>query len=156
MGFIIQPNDPLIAALHKFVEVFMRRSMQDFVLYSRNSGLSMSQIGALFRINKSAINVSELGEEQGVTSAAASQMLERLVQLQLILRTEDPDDRRIKRLALTGKGHRALQEAMQVRQNWMDGLTNTLSENEKEQVTAALNLLADKANQLDSVAELKS
>lgn len=145
-------NDPMIAALHRFVESFTRRSMQDFVLYSKDSGLSMPQVGALFRIHKSAINVSDLGEELGVTSAAASQMLERLVQLQLILRTEDPDDRRIKRLALTSKGRRVLQDALHIRQNWMGELANSLSESEKEQVAAALNLLADKANQLDRAA----
>ncbi len=48
--------------------------------------------------------VSEIGGQMGVTNAAASQAVDRLVHLGLIERTEDPDDRRAKRLTLTQAG----------------------------------------------------
>jgi DNA-binding MarR family transcriptional regulator len=151
----MQPNDQLVAALRRWTQVFMRRSTRDFVLYSKKSGYSMAQVGALFRIDRGEVTVSDLGGELGVTNAAASQMLDRLVHLQLILRTEDLEDRRIKRLALTAKGRKVMQEAMQVRQRWMENLAGSLSEREKEQVTAALNILAAKAEELDAIAEPK-
>ena len=77
---------------------FMHRSMHSLIHYIKKNDLSMSQIGALFQINHGKSNVSELGEGLGITIAAASQMLERLVQQELILRTEDPEDRRVKKL----------------------------------------------------------
>ncbi len=150
----MQPADPLIAALRNWMEVSMRRSLQESVLYTKKSGLSMPQIAALFQVQRGIGGVSDLGEELGVTSAAASQMLDRLVQLGLILRTEDPQDRRVKRMVLTDKGRKVLQGVIQVRQRWLDDLVRTLHEGEKEQITAVLNSLVDKAKQLDAVSEL--
>ncbi len=83
-----------------------------------------------------------------MTSAAASQMLERLVQQELILRTEDPDDRRVKQIALTEKGHRILEEGIQARQGWMDDLAQSLSASEKETIVLGLNILIDKVSHL--------
>ena len=73
-------RDPLILTLQEWIGTFMRRSMRSLILYSKENELSMSQIGALFQINRGRSNVSDLGEGLGITSAAASQMLERLVQ----------------------------------------------------------------------------
>ena len=147
------PADPSVAALHEWVKVFMHRSMRNFILYSRESGLSMSQIGALFQIYGGPGGVSDLGDDLGVTSGAASQILERLVQLHLILRTEDLHDRRYKHLVLTEKGRRILDESIHARQGWLDELANRLSSAEKEQVTAALRILIEKAGQFEDKPE---
>ncbi len=85
--------------------------------------------------------VTELGNHLDVTSAAASQMLERLVQQELILRTEDPKDRRGKQIVLTDKGNQVLEEGIRARQKWLGDLTETLSEGEKETIMGALNIL---------------
>ena len=109
----------------------------------------MSQLGALFHIHRmGSSGVTDLGEKLGVTSAAASQMLERLVQQDLILRSEDPSDRRAKQIVLTDKGLQVLQESMRTRQNWVYDLAEALSDSEKETIEAALNTLVDKANHL--------
>ncbi len=142
----MQPADPLIATFHTWMEVFMRRSTEDFFHYSKKSGLSMPQIGALFQIHKGTDSVSDLGVGLGITSAAASQMLERMVQFHLIVRTEDPQDRRVKKLFLTEKGHRALQETIEARERWLEDLVSILSDSEREQVMMALNTLIEKAN----------
>jgi DNA-binding MarR family transcriptional regulator len=146
-------SDPFVATLRSWIEIFMRRSMRNFILYSKECGLSMSQIGALFHIFRRSSGVSNLGDDLGITSAAASQMLERLVQLQLIHRSEDLHDRRFKQIVLTDKGRHTLQESLQARQSWLDDLANTLSTSEKEQITAALNIMIAKANQLEGHTE---
>lgn len=151
----MQPVDPFIATLQEWIEVFMRRSMKNFILYSKENGLSMSQIGALFHIQRGASGVSDLGEGLGVTSAAASQMLERLVQQQLIVRSEDPHDRRVKQIVLTDKGRRTIQESIHARQSWLGDLAGTLSAGEKEQIVAALKILIDNARQLEKDPELE-
>jgi DNA-binding MarR family transcriptional regulator len=153
----MQPADQFVLTLHEWVEVFMRRSMRTFIRYAHDSSLSMSQIGALFHIRREGgSGVTDLGNNLGVTSAAASQILERLVQQELILRTEDPVDRRVKHLVLTEKGTRVLQESIHARQGWLNDLSKTLSPSEKEQVTAALKILIDKMKRLDNPANLEN
>jgi DNA-binding MarR family transcriptional regulator len=143
-------DDPFVATLQEWTEVFMRRSMRNFFLYSKENGLSISQIGALFLIYRRARGVSDLGDELGITSAAASQMLERLVQQQLILRSEDPHDRRVKEIALTNKGRQTLQDSIRARQGWLQELAQTLSSDEKDQIAAALKILISKTNLLET------
>jgi DNA-binding MarR family transcriptional regulator len=147
-------TDQFTAVLQEWVAVFMRRSMRNFISYARESGLSMTQVNALFHIHrKGGCGVSEVGDNLGVTNAAASQMLERLVQQKLILRTEDPADRRAKQLALTDKGIQAVHEGIHARQGWLEDLSNVLSASEKEQVAAALKILIEKTKQLENPIE---
>jgi len=147
-------SDPFIATLQEWLEVSMCRSMRNFIHFARENGLSMSHLGAIFHIHrKGSSGVTELGDHLGVTSAAASQMLERLVQQDLILRTEDPNDRRVKQIVLTDKGYRVLEESIHARQGWLDDLAETLSVGEKETIMAALNLLIDGVNHLTEPIE---
>jgi len=132
----------------------MQRSMRDFMGYARESGLSMAQLGALFQIHhKGSCGVTDLGDTLGVTSSAASQLLERLVHQGLILRSEDPSDRRVKHIVLTDKGLQVLHESIRARQSWLADLAETLSGSEKEDIIAALNILIDKAEHLSQLVE---
>jgi DNA-binding MarR family transcriptional regulator len=145
----MQQADPFVVTLQKWIEVSMHRSIRDFICYARESGLSMSQLGALFHVRRLGTSgVTDLGDHLGVTSAAASQMLERLVQQGLILRSEDPNDRRVKQIVLTDKGLQVLQESIRARQGWLYDLAGTLSDSEKGAIMAALNILIDRANHL--------
>jgi DNA-binding MarR family transcriptional regulator len=146
--------DPFGDTLKMWVEVFFRRSMRDLILYAKEHSLSMSQISALFHIRrKGASGVSCIGDELGITSAAASQMLERLVQQGLISRSEDQNDRRLKQILLTAKGGQTLQNLALARQKWLEELTALMSPEEKELVTAALTILLDKASQINPPIE---
>jgi DNA-binding MarR family transcriptional regulator len=148
------PNaDPVVILLQEWLGMIMRRSMRSLVLFLKENDLSMSQIGALFQINRGRSNVSDLGEGLGISIAAASQMLERLVQQELVLRTEDPQDRRVKHLTLTDKGCRIVQKSVQARQGWLVDLVSMLSASEKEKIAAAVKSMIDKTNQLDQRAE---
>jgi DNA-binding MarR family transcriptional regulator len=123
--------------------------MRHFICYARECGLSMSQLGALFLIHRSGSSgVTDLGDHLGVTSSAASQMLERLVQQELVLRSEDPSDRRVKQIILTDRGLQVLRDSIRAHQRWLYDLAGTLSDSEKEAIIGALNTLIDKANHL--------
>lgn len=144
-------TDVLIATLREWVEVSQRRSMHNFILYAKENNLSMSQMGALLQIHRKGVcGVSDIGDDLGITSAAASQMLERLVQQALIERTEDPNDRRAKQIVLTDKGCQLLQEGIRAHQNWLGELARTLPPAEQAQATAALRLLVNHARQLNT------
>lgn len=150
----MQATDQFNATLQEWVAVFMRRSMHNYIRYAREIGLSIPQVNTLFHIHRRGdCGVSDIGETLGVSSAAASQMLDRLVQQDLILRSEDPSDRRAKQLALTEKGSQVVHDGVQARQGWLDGLAGMLSDNEKEQVMAGLKILIEKTKQLEDPVE---
>jgi DNA-binding MarR family transcriptional regulator len=140
--------DPFVVALQKWLGVSMHRSFRHLLCYARESGLSMSQLGALFHIHRMGHSgVTDLGEHLGVTSPAASQMLDRLVEQGLILRTEDPSDRRAKQIVLTEEGLRVLEQSMPARQMWLQELAAALSDSEKASVTEALALITERARE---------
>jgi len=130
----------------------MRSSL---ILSLKKNELSMSQIGALFQIHRGKSHVSDLGDGLGISTAAASQMLERLVQQGLILRSEDPRDRRVKQLVLTDKGRGIMQDVLQARQGWLNDVVSALSADERNQIAAAVRILIDKTNQLDQRSDLE-
>ena len=69
----MQHEDPFVIKLQEWIEVSMHRSIHHFICYARESGLSMSQLGALFHIHRSGSSgVTDLGDDLGVTSSAAS------------------------------------------------------------------------------------
>ncbi len=85
--------------LRQWSEVFMGRSMRDFSAFMRNSGMSMPQVSLLYRLYyRGQCGVTEIADHLAVTSPAASQMVERLVQQGLLERNEDPNDRRAKQV----------------------------------------------------------
>jgi len=142
--------------LHDWAEIFMRRSMRDFIQFSKDSGLSVTQLSTLFRLHhKGFCGVSEIGDHLGITNAAASQMVERLVQLRLLERAEDPRDRRVKHLTLTVKGQELVQESIHARRRWMEELTNALTPQEHGLIIDALTILTAAARQLETSKRTK-
>jgi DNA-binding MarR family transcriptional regulator len=142
-------DEAFVDKLKEWIEVSMHRSMRNFIQYARKNGLTMSHLGALFHLHRMGhCGVTELGDHLDVTSAAASQMLDRLVQQDLILRTEDPEDRRVKQIVLTEEGNRILQGGFSARQRWLEELAESLIKEDQETIMAALTLLIDKMNHL--------
>lgn len=144
-------SDSFISTFHEWMELFMHRSMRGYMHYARDKGLSRSMLGTLFHLShRDHAGVSDLGEHLGVSSPAASQMLERLVEEGLIQRVEDPDDRRMKKITMTEKGYQVMKESVSARLGWLEDLTAELSEEDKTQITSAVKLIISKAKDLDS------
>ena len=138
-------------SLRRWAEVFMRHTMQDFMRLKRKSGLSMSQVSTLHRLyHTGECGVSDIGERLGVTNAAASQLVDRLVGLGYLERTEDPQDRRGKVVTMTAKGRALIQENIENQRRWMEKLTRTLTLNEQKSIGAALNALTEAALVLEN------
>jgi DNA-binding MarR family transcriptional regulator len=147
-------TSPFMAAMQTWVEIFMRRSMRNFMQYVKQNGYSMSQINTMFHILRhGTVGVSDVADHLGITNAAASQLLERLVQQKMVLRTEDPDDRRNKRIILTETGKETVAGTMHARQMWIYDLEAKLDQSEKDQIIAALEILTAKTNLLEQINE---
>jgi DNA-binding MarR family transcriptional regulator len=138
-----------VAAFREWSEVYMHHSGRDFRRYMDENDLSFSQVNVLMRLfHQGKCGVSQMGKEMGVTNAAASQAIDRLVNMGLIARSEDPLDRRAKVLLLTDKGRQLVNRAVEARSRWVEGLTNRLSLNEQERIVSALELLTQAARQM--------
>ena len=145
-------EDQFIPVLNQWIAVFMHRSMQNLNRFSKERGMSMSQIFALtFVQHQGTCGVSDLGEGLGVSNAAASQLIDKLVQQKMIERIEDPEDRRGKQISLTTKGIQLIKDSLVARYSWFHELKDNLSEDEKTQVINSLNLLIEKGRALEFV-----
>ena len=136
----------LTEIIREWSEVFMRRSGRDFKRFMDETGLSFSHLNVLMRLYHGGNSgVSEIGEQMGVTSAAASQAIDRLVLQGLIQRTEDPIDRRAKQLTLTPKGRTLIERGIEARSQWVEGLTEALTPEQQSMTISALTLLTEAA-----------
>jgi DNA-binding MarR family transcriptional regulator len=137
---------PFSDCLHEWTRAFMHRSFHDFKRYMDASGLSASQINALMRLyHTEACGVSDIGEDVGISNAAASQMIDRLVQMGMVERTEKLSDRRVKQLTLTAEGRSLVEKGIAARSRWMEKLSGVLSEDQQAEISSALAHLIEAA-----------
>lgn len=107
----LEPESPMDLARHlgrslKRYQAYVSTHMQHMVREdSSDLNLSARQIGVLFQLrSRGTQNVSALARSVNLTLSATSHLLERLVRHGLIVRREDPDNRRQKQIALTEQG----------------------------------------------------
>ena len=94
--------------------------------------------------------IGDISERFDITNAAASQLVDKLVQNGFIKREEDPQDRRAKMLNLTDKGRELIQRGIEERYRWVEELAGKLNANERAQVSDALNIMTRAAQELES------
>src|SRR5512140_3914871 len=99
--------------LHEGLELILARVIQDFMQFMHETGLSRPQIHALLHIfHAGECPISDIAALTQTSPAAASQLVERLVQQGLVERSEDPGNRRVKKLRLTDKSLKLLQQGI--------------------------------------------
>jgi DNA-binding MarR family transcriptional regulator len=136
--------------LREWMDVFMHRSMRGWNQFAKSTGLSMPQFSILMQLHyRGPCGMSEISERFDVTAAAASQLVDKLVQASYIERTEDPSDRRAKLLKLSTKGAKLVDDGIQERYRWMDEVAGQLTADERVKVAEALTLLTEKARAVD-------
>ena len=146
MSKSVQISQPL----REWMDVFMHRSMRGWNQFAKSTGLSMPQFSILMQLHyKGACGMSEISERFDVSAAAASQLVDKLVQAGYIERTEDPHDRRARLLKLSVNGAKLVDNGIQERYRWMDTLTSSLSSSDQKKITEALDILTEAAQQME-------
>lgn len=131
----------------------MHRSFRDFKRFMDEANLSPSQIGALMRLyHGSACGVSDIGSHMGITNAASSQMVDRLVQMNFLQRAENPQDRREKQLTLTPQGRSLVERGIEARRSWLESLTTNLTPEQQAMIANALTMLTEAAKTSEETA----
>jgi DNA-binding MarR family transcriptional regulator len=125
-----------------WVEAVTIRSMHDMTRYVRTTGFTMSQLSLLFFLKHGGeCGVREIGSRLGITTPAASQLVDRLVRGGLADRTEDPKDRRNRRVRLSELGADSLRKTMRERFHWIDEMVGAMTAEELTAARAALPVL---------------
>jgi DNA-binding MarR family transcriptional regulator len=136
--------------LRTWTDLFMARSMKGLAHYLRARGFSMQQFFMLMQLHqRGKCGITDLSERMEISNAAASQQVEKLFQLGLITRAEDPNDRRAKQITLSAKGCELIEAGINERYRWMENLAENLTPDEYETVTAALAMLTQAASRME-------
>jgi MarR family transcriptional regulator, organic hydroperoxide resistance regulator len=141
----------LIQTIRQFMDFAMHHSMRERVHFAKATGLSMPQFGILMQLHyRGNCGVSDIGERFDITNAAASQLVDKLVQSGLIQREEDPADRRAKLLNLTDKGRQLIQQGIEERYRWVNELAGKLTAEERAKVAEAVQIMTQAAKELEA------
>jgi DNA-binding MarR family transcriptional regulator len=85
--------------------------------------------------------VKQVAEQLGVSVPSASRSVEELVKRGLVSRTEDPEDRRVRRVALTPAGQELADEVMAARVAGLEQFAATLTAAERRKLEAAVDVM---------------
>jgi DNA-binding MarR family transcriptional regulator len=146
---MIRPTN-LNQALRAWMDVAMHRSLRGWAHHAKSVGLSMPQFSILMQLHHHGhCGVSDISERFEISAAAASQHVENLVQAGLLERLETPEDRRVREIQLTEKGHILIEKGLTQRHAWIEQLTAALKEEDRERIAAALTDLTEAARTLE-------
>jgi DNA-binding MarR family transcriptional regulator len=104
-----QPAE-LSALVNELLSHVHRRSAGDSLAIMTETGLTMPQLVTLHMLaHAGGRSVGTIASCLRLSPPATSHLVDRLVRAKLVVRTEDPEDRRQKRLAITDGGRSLLQ-----------------------------------------------
>lgn len=135
-------SPPFSQSLREWMDVFMHRSMRGWMRFAKSTGLTLPQFSILMQLyHKGMCGMSEISERFDITAAAASQLVDKLVQAGYLERDENPNDRRAKQLRLSFNGRKLVEEGINERYRWMEELTKNLTAEEQRKISEALVLM---------------
>ena len=130
-------------AMENWVNIYLFRSLAEYFDYLKNSSISMQQAYALtFIYYNGPSKISEICEHMMVSAPAASQMADRLEKVNLVQRVPKSGDRRVRNVVLTEQGEIFVKRSIEARQNWVKAIPTELSDDQMDQISDALQLLA--------------
>ncbi len=135
-------NEPLIADIMR-----AQQRLQHLFAYDRSdplftSQLTISQLKILMLLSaQPGTSGGELAGHMGVSRATLSGRIDRLVTADLVVRHEDPKDRRVRRLTLTQAGGELIGSIITAGAEKQRRLLDRLDEDELRIVAQAMNLL---------------
>jgi DNA-binding MarR family transcriptional regulator len=155
-AIVDEATAPEVSAEAQETAARMSALMRHVFLYDRGnqlrvieeSGLSMTQCKALLELggigqDGEPLQVSDLAEHFRVSVPSMSRAVDALVKKKLVTRVEDPDDRRVRRVAITARGKQLVDTILLVRQAGLQAFAESLSADQRRKIDAAVEALMD-------------
>lgn len=135
-----------ISALLRHLFLYDRGNMLRVI---EESGLSMTQCKALLHLGglgeaSEPRQVSDLAATFGVSISSTSRAVDVLVKKGLATRVEDSEDRRVRRVAITGKGRELVYTLLVVRKAGMEAFATSLTDTQRRKLDVAIDSLMDR------------
>lgn len=135
-------SDPHEALLDRSIDSFWKNLLPAWhrirgnlrALVTERFDISIEQYHVLRHIHQGIVSISDLAAERSISRSAVSQTVDTLVGKGLVVRRENPDDRRFLQLALTEEGDRLLQSIFQLNRAWMRAQMSSLAPEELESI----------------------
>jgi DNA-binding MarR family transcriptional regulator len=110
-----------------------------------HTDLSLSQLRCLVALAWAgrAMPITGLADRLGLTLATAGRAVDRLVAHHLVIRREDPDDRRIRRVSLSAKGRQVVSGIDDDRRKSLLTFVHSLTPSDATRLLAALRPIVD-------------
>ena len=136
-----KPSEECAARVMDTIPLLMRFIRADMRTHNAES-LSIPQLRSLAFINRNpGTSLSEVAEHLGVTCATASTTIERLVQRDLVQRTDHPQERRRVVLNLTQQGKLLLKQSQEITRTHIADILEGLTAEEIAHIEEGLTLL---------------
>ena len=133
-------SEQLADDLFGFLTYLVKNAEVDVFKVAAELDLSLSQLRALFILNHAEreLALTELAPELALSVAATGRAVDVLVRHDLVSRTEDLEDRRIKRIGLTPAGRDTINRLNAARRDGLRQFISTLPAEDKERFAQAL------------------
>jgi len=99
--------------------------------------------------------VKDIAERLQVSLASVSRAVDGLTRKRLVTRIEDPDDRRVRRIAITEKGRRLAGEIVAARMADLEAFATGLSAGQRRKLDAALESVLGREEIAAAIDELE-
>jgi DNA-binding MarR family transcriptional regulator len=125
-------------------EVFQQRLMAVHAAEFTTLDITMAQAKLLYVVMAvGELSMSEIAQQLGVTVSTASGAVDRLVELGLLARSDDPNNRRQVRVSVTGLGMQILEQIRELSTRQLRMLFAEVSDEDLEVITRAIQIMAD-------------
>jgi DNA-binding MarR family transcriptional regulator len=132
-------QERLASGLRRLAQSFTLRSLQEWRGYVKSSRLSIQQYIVLMQLlHGGSCGVRQIGEKLEISSPAASQLVNRLVEAGLAERSESREDRRARRVALSQKGRELVSRGFGGHLRWVDELAASIAAEDRAAVLEVL------------------
>jgi DNA-binding MarR family transcriptional regulator len=141
-------SDILAADLYALVVYLHKNCNEDLFEAVGALELTLTQIKLLHHLEDQSreLTLKEAADSVRISLPAASRTVDDLFRRGYVMRHEDPDDRRMKRVSLTDAGRAAIRRLNAARLSGLEQFAQTLNDAERSAVAGALSKLLERAD----------
>src|SRR5688572_12045161 len=137
---------PMVARVMAAFEALQQRLMALHAVEFTNLEITMAQAKLLYVVTAAGeLSMSETAQRLGITASTASGAVDRLVELGLLERSDDPTNRRQVRVSVTEAGRRTLEQLQDLNTRQLRDLFQRVSDADLRVVERATLILAEAA-----------